>query len=185
MKNQISKARFAALAVGIAIVMSSCGIQNQAGDTSGAPAAGKTKNFALLADGQFCFDTPEEQQGAILAIDEAHWGVHHNLPDAMNDDRDSPWWVRNRELHQTEQLIFTAQIGDCPATVSASSADVAAEAAFICVTPDQKQAMIDGYKEQIAKTDYPADWSAATIADYQDQMKRGLANAEIICTSDK
>jgi hypothetical protein len=49
MKNQISKARFAALAVGIAIVMSSCGIQNQAGDSSSAPA-GKTNNAALTSE---------------------------------------------------------------------------------------------------------------------------------------
>ena len=181
MKSHISKVRIAALAVGLAIVMSSCGIQNQAGDSSSA--SGKTKNFALLADGQFCFDTPEEQQAAIQANDDAHWGVHHNLPDAMNADLDSPWWVRNRALHETEQLNFGAQIGGCPATVSASSADVVAEAAFVCVKPEQKQAMIDGYKEQIAKTDYPADWSTAAIADYQDQMKRGLATAELICTN--
>jgi hypothetical protein len=182
MKSHISKVRIAALAVGLAIVMSSCGIQNQAGDSSSA--SGKTKNFALLADGRFCFDTPEEEQAAINAAHEAH-DFHHTLGNPIDEDPNGPWWARNLALHGTIELSMDGQIGDCPATVSASSADVAAEAAFVCVTSDQKQAMIDGYKEQIAKTDYPADWSPATIADYQDQMKRGLANAEIICTSDK
>ena len=50
MKSHISKVRIAALAVGLAIVMSSCGIQNQAGDSSSAPAAGKTKNAALASE---------------------------------------------------------------------------------------------------------------------------------------
>ncbi|MFZ9619377.1 MAG: hypothetical protein ACO3A3_07415, partial [Ilumatobacteraceae bacterium] len=49
MKSHISKAKLAALAVGLAIVMSSCGIQNQAGDSSSAPA-GKTKNAALTSE---------------------------------------------------------------------------------------------------------------------------------------
>ena len=60
----------------------------------------------------------------------------------------------------------------------------AAEAAlYSCVKPEEKQRMIDGYKEQIAKTEYPADWSASVIADYKAQMQRGLEVAELICTN--
>ena len=71
MKSHISKVRIAALAVGLAIVMSSCGIQNQAGDSSSAPAAGKTKNFALEAD-NVCFEDEAERQAAIANYGD--WG---------------------------------------------------------------------------------------------------------------
>jgi hypothetical protein len=183
MKNQISKARFAALAVGIAIVMSSCGIQNQAGDSSGA--SGKTKNFAILADGQWCYDTPEEQMAANRVFEDVHMNWHRNPYDVNNDGEIGPG-----DHQSIMENIFTnweAQIGGCPAPAPAAasaSEEIAAEAAvYSCVKPEKKQEMIDGYKEQIAKTDYPADWSAAAIADYQDQMKRGLATAELICTN--
>ena len=175
MKSHISKVRIAALAVGLAIVMSSCGIQNQAGDSSSA--SGKTKNFALLADGQFCYDTVEEQEQAHVANEMAHMAWHMN--------------PTNEEAHiaffENTAKIWGAQIGACPAPATPASDDdvVAVAARFTCVRPEEKQAMIDGYKEQIAKTDYSADWTTAMIADYQDQMKRGLAIAEIICTSDK
>jgi len=178
MKSQTSKVRIAALAVGLAIVMSSCGIQNQAGDSSSA--SGRTKNFALLADGEYCFDSEEEKSAAIKAAEAAH-NTHHDL--VLRPEDFNAWDERNQALHETIRLSVTGRVGNCPAPAPVSSADAAKEAAFVCVTPDQKQQMIDGYKEQIAKTEYPADWSAATIADYQEQMKRGLAIAEKICTS--
>jgi hypothetical protein len=55
MPTVFSKKRLAVLTVGLAIGMSSCGIQNQAGDSSGdAIAAGRTKNSAL---GEWCLET--------------------------------------------------------------------------------------------------------------------------------
>ena len=173
MKSHISKVRIAALAVGLAIVMSSCGIQNQAGDSSSA--SGKTKNFALLADGQFCYDTPDEQFAALIANDVAHDNWHMN-PTTEEE---------HRAIGDRMDFIMMAQIGGCPAPAAASaSEEIAAEAAvYTCVKPEKKQEMIDGYKEQIAKTDYPADWSASVIADYKAQMQRGLEVAELICTN--
>ena len=144
MKSHISKVRIAALAVGLAIVMSSCGIQNQAGDSSGS---GKTKNFALLADGQFCFDTEDEQFAALIANDDAHDNWHMNRTTE----------AEHMAIVDRMFFILDAQIGGCPAPAAASaSEEIAAEAAvYTCVKPEKKQEMIDGYKEQIAKTDYP------------------------------
>jgi hypothetical protein len=181
MKSHISKVRIAALAVGLAIVMSSCGIQNQAGDSSGS---GKTKNFALLADGQWCYDTPEEQMAANRTFEDVHMNWHMNPYDV---DRDG--MIDRLDHGAIMDNIFTnlrAQIGGCPAPAPTASGgeEIAAEAAvYTCVKPEKKQEMIDGYKEQIAKTDYPADWSASVIADYKAQMQRGLEVAELICTN--
>ena len=182
MRRVVSISRVTGFTAGLAIVLSSCGIQNQAGVTS--PASTKTKNFALLADGQFCFDTEDERQEALNAALRAH-DYHHYDIEVNNKPEDDAWHIRNSELHKTIRFTLDSKLGGCPAPVLLSSSDLVAEAAFVCVTPEQKQSMIDGYKEQLAKTEYPIDWSAATIADYQDQMKRGLANAEIICTKDK
>ena len=182
MKSHISKVRIAALAVGLAIVMSSCGIQNQAGDSSSA--SGKTKNFALLADGKFCYDSPDEQQQAAQALQDVHWGFHSNPFDADNNGVVEA--LDHEAVAIPVRMALQAQIGGCPAPAPTASGgdEAAAEAAlFSCVKPEEKQRMIDGYKEQIAKTEYPADWSTAAIADYQDQMKRGLATAELICTN--
>lgn len=182
MKSHISKVRIAALAVGLAIVMSSCGIQNQAGDSSSA--SGKTKNFALLADGQFCYDSPDEQQQAVQAFDEVDAAWHRNNFDADNNGVVD--FADHEAVYKPVIMALNAQIGGCPAPAPTASGgdEAAAEAAlYSCVKPEEKQRMIDGYKEQIAKTEYPADWSTAAIADYQDQMKRGLATAELICTN--
>ena len=64
MKSHISKVRIAALAVGLAIVMSSCGIQNQAGDSSSA--SGKTKNYALVNG--YCYDGVDQWQVATNSL---------------------------------------------------------------------------------------------------------------------
>ena len=87
-------------------------------------------------------------------------------------------------IMEREFFNMGAQIGGCPAPAASASEEIAAEAAvYTCVKPEKKQEMIDGYKEQIAKTDYPADWSASVIADYKAQMQRGLEVAELICTN--
>ncbi len=169
MLKSISFKKLAVLSAGIAIVLSSCGLQNEASESSGA---GKTKNFALLGDGTFCYDSLEEQMIAIQVNFDAHNQWH------MNPTTDE----EHEAIIMKDDQIFGAQIGGCPAP--APEAAPSAEAAiYSCVKPEKKQEMIDGYKEQIAKTVYPADWSAATIADYQDQMKRGLATIELICTN--
>ena len=182
MLKSISFKKLAVLTAGLAIVLSSCVLQNQAGDSSGS---GKTKNFELLADGQFCYDSPDERQQAIQAFEEVHDGWHNNSFDADNNGVVD--WDDHKAIAKPLDAAFFAQVGGCPApalAAASTSEEIAAEAAvYTCVKPEKKQEMIDGYKEQIAKTDYPADWSASVIADYQDQMKRGLATAELICTN--
>ncbi len=169
MLKSISFKKLAVLSAGIAIVLSSCGLQNSASESSGA---GKTKNFALLGDGTFCYDSTDEQQIAIRTNQDAHMQWHMN-PTTQED---------HMAIGNKMVLIWGAQIGGCPAPAPEAAAAVEA-AIYSCVKPEKKQEMIDGYKEQIAKTEYPADWSASVIADYQDQMKRGLATAELICTN--
>jgi hypothetical protein len=181
MLKSISFKKLAVLTAGLAIVLSSCGLQNQAGDSSGS---GKTKNFALLADGQFCYDSPVEQQQAAQAFEDVHIAWHDNEFDA--DNNGVVEWADHDVVVEPLFMAFDAQVGGCPAPAPTASGgdEAAAEAAlYTCVKPEKKQEMIDGYKEQIAKTEYPADWSTAAIADYQDRMKRGLATAELICTN--
>ena len=175
MLKSISFKKLAVLTAGLAIVLSACGLQNTAGESSGdETAAGKTKNFALLADGTFCYDSVEEQQIATQVNENAHMQWHMQ-PFIQNFDDHNKFFV-------TFAAIAAAQIGGCPKPEPEASA--AAEASvYTCVTPEQKQSAIDGYKEQLAKTDYPADWSATVIADYKAQMQRGLEIAEIICTN--
>ena len=182
MLKSISFKKLAVLTAGLAIVMSSCGIQNQAGDSSSA--SGKTKNFALLADGKFCYDSPDEQQQAAQALQDVHWGFHSNPFDADNNGVVEA--LDHEAVAIPVRMALQAQIGGCPAPAPTASGgdEAAAEAAlFSCVKPEEKQRMIDGYKEQIAKTEYPADWSASVIADYKAQMQRGLEVAELICTN--
>ena len=196
MLKSISFKKLAVLTAGLAIVLSSCGLQNSASESSGgATAAGKTKNFALLDSGQWCYDTVDEQTLAIQAMYDQDDLWHNNPWDANGDGFIAVNWEEDDSDHglvwppKTEQA-FSAQIGGCPAPgVEAANAEAAEEdpkaaaALYACVTPEIKQAMIDGYKEQVAKTDYPADWSAAGIAGFKAQMQKGLEIAELICTN--
>ena len=63
MLKSISFKKLAVLTAGLAIVLSSCGLQNQAGDSSDdATAAGKTKNFTLVNG--YCYDNVNQWQEA-------------------------------------------------------------------------------------------------------------------------
>ena len=99
MLKSISFKKLAVLTAGLAIVLSSCGLQNSASESSGdETAAGKTKNFALLADGTFCYDTADEQNAAIQAASAAH-DAHHKADMANGSqgmaDPNSAWWGVN------------------------------------------------------------------------------------------
>ena len=66
MLKSISFKKLAVLSAGIAIVLSSCGLQNTAGESSGdATAAGKTKNFALVNG--YCYDNMDQWMEADMA----------------------------------------------------------------------------------------------------------------------
>jgi hypothetical protein len=153
MKSHISKMRVTALAVGLAIVMSSCGIQNQAGDSSSAPAAGKTKNFALLKSGAYCFDDRAEQQSYIANIRRQRM----NPPDAPLGIM---VWISLRDMQRAdERLAMFAQIGNCPKTAIATSADVTITPEVVqnstenqCISVADRKSTLKGYDEQIAFT---------------------------------
>jgi len=71
MLKSISFKKLAVLTAGIAFVLSSCGLQNTAGESSGsATAAGKTKNSAL---GEWCYVT-----GQTVNID-APWAGYPSI----------------------------------------------------------------------------------------------------------
>ena len=188
MLKSISFKKLAVLSAGIAIVLSSCGLQNEASESSGdaaaessdtETAAGKTKNFALLADGTFCYDTVDEQIAAFEASNAAH-DAHHRADQANGNqginDPNSAWWVINRALHEQPNAIFSAKIGGCPAPTPDISA--AAEASVLtCVTKEQQQQMIDGYTEQLAR---PLGGEVTEV--YLETMQKGLDVAKATCT---
>jgi hypothetical protein len=196
MSKQNSIMRLVAMAVGLSIVVSSCGIQNQAGDSAGS---GRTKNYALV-NGQACYESNDEYWNHVRqTID--HWNANYYnwFPqgnvypmslispagfavgvDYQNDPSGfaDAYWAPFRsepKIGGCEELRALAgdNVVEGTPTIAAGAVNVRT-----CIKPETQRSMIDGYNEQIAKTDYPADWSAAMIADYQDEMKRGLATAE-------
>jgi hypothetical protein len=189
MKSHISKAKLAALAVGLAIVMSSCGIQNQAGDSSGAPAAGKTKNFALEAD-NVCFEDEAERQAAIANYgDWGSKGPWRNRTDIEVYWDNLAWeygviwpgqWAPGWDLMQQ------AQIGGCTQAFATSSAEASAATpggnVRSCLPQEYIDAGIAGYTEQINKT-YPADWSQEMIDKYKAEMQKGIDALKGTCVS--
>jgi len=170
----------------VAAVLSSCGIQNQAGDSS---SAAKTKNFALLSD-KVCFDSFEERAHAIHDYVEGMDMPHLDPMRRYWDDLASEYG-----LLRGDDLIFTAQIGGCTQQFASSSAEVTESLAAVvssitsssgevsATTPSGNppaclpQAWIDsgiaGYQEQINKT-FPADWSKKQIDDYKAEMQKGI-----------
>jgi hypothetical protein len=187
MLKSISFKKLAVLSAGIAIVLSSCGLQNSASESSGdaaaessdtETAAGKTKNFALLADGTFCYDTVDEQNAALQAASAAH-KAHHDADNANGNvginDQASDWWTVNRLLHTQEMAVWDAQIGGCPAPTPGLSAAVEASV-LTCVTKEQKQQMIDGYTEQLARP-----LGGEVTEAYRAVMQRGLDVAKATC----
>ena len=182
MLKSISFKKLAVLTAGLAIVMSSCGIQNQAGDSSGdATAAGKTKNFALLADGSYCYDTEAEKKAAVAAADQVH-ADYHKVDDArakreVMGPKTTPWWIINQGMHDAENNAGSGQVGGCPAPAPGISP--ASEGNRLsCIKPEVKQAMIDGYTEQLARP-LGGEVTDAYIA----RMQRGLDVTKATCTN--
>ena len=162
MKSYISKVRIAALVVGLAIVMSSCGIQNQAGDSSSAPAAGKTKNAALASE--WCYTT-----GATVDIGSkskfntiAFYAEMSKFPGSRN----RYFWVSANEISD----VYGPSIVRCssltPKVVAPASATSAQELppAFVenstanqCITVEERKKTLRGYDEQIMAHSLDAD----------------------------
>ncbi len=187
MKSHISKVRIAALAVGLAIVMSSCGIQNQAGDSSSA--SGKTKNYSLSAGGD-CWDDVEQWAEASRvffakwmpdAPSDLRWDqVNMILTSDIDPDYAARMTVEGRQTMPTNDPNFYTDISNgvpCPAGVtSAGETDV--PSGIACVKPDIKQAMIDGFSEQLARP-----LGGEVTEQYLASMQKGLDASNALCTN--
>ena len=193
MKSHISKVRIAALAVGLAIVMSSCGIQNQAGDSSGA--SGKTKNYALTVSG-YCWDDFEQwnqmqmafwqewiagapgvdlvwDQGTSKIISSADPAYAQRMTDAslgLMPTNDPNWWAG---LSDGVPCPAGVEAGEINGKVSVSAVNVKS-----CLKPEVKQAMIDGYTEQLARP-----LGGEVTEEYLAKMQTGLDVTKATCTN--
>ena len=181
MLKSISFKKLAVLTAGLAIVLSSCGLQNSASESSGTEtAAGKTKNFALLADGTFCYDTVDEKDAAWQAAAAAH-DAHHVADNANGNqgslNRNSVWWSINDGLHNQMSEVYDGQIGGCPAPAPEVSG--ASEGSkLICIKPEIKQKLIDGYTEQLARP-----LGGEVTEAYLATMQKGLDVTKATCTN--
>ena len=166
MLKSISFKKLAVLTAGLAIVMSSCGIQNQAGDSSGS---GKTKNFALTSGG-FCFDTVDE------------WNVAFHSAVSAANALENGLWIPTKEqiaiVMPVDPLLnsdgtftnivdwdkFYAGVTDgkpCPAGTTF------AESGSVPVVPLQSNG--------VPKECYPQDYIDATIAGFEQQRDKADA----------
>ena len=171
MLKGISFKKLAVLSAGIAIVLSSCGLQNTAGESSGdATAAGKTKNFALVNG--YCYDSSlqwkEALDAALIAWDAAGGDpsrfyefmgatVPALLPDNTLDNNFdwTPFWVGLDDGVP------------CPVgTTFAESNDVPAVPVKACYTQEFIDATVAGFTEQRDKPD-------ASDA-YKAEMQKGI-----------
>lgn len=171
MLKSISFKKLAVLSAGIAIVLSSCGLQNDASDSSGdATAAGKTKNFAL--SNGYCYDSVDqwlEAFDAAAAAWAAAGGDESRLyefegPVAPNLRPDNTWDA------SFDFDTWFAGLDDgvpCPVgTTFAESNDVPAVPVKACYTQEFIDATVAGFTEQRDKPD-------ASDA-YKAEMQKGI-----------
>ena len=174
MLKSISFKKLAVLSAGIAIVLSSCGLQNTASDSSGdATAAGKTKNFAL--SNGYCYDSMAqwlEAENAAWAAWYAAGSDNSRLyefigpvyPTLRPDGTQVSWDTLN------SKVTWFAGLDDgvpCPVgTTFAESNDVPAVAVKACYTQEFIDVTVAGFTEQRDKPD-------ASDA-YKAEMQKGI-----------
>ena len=171
MLKSISFKKLAVLSAGIAIVLSSCGLQNDASESSGdATAAGKTKNFAL--SNGYCYDNMDQyveaQNAAWVAWREAgsdNTRMYEFLGPVLPQIRPGNLWDFNFDW-----TPFWEGLEDgvpCPVgTTFAESNDVPAVAVKACYTQEFIDATVAGFTEQRDKPD-------ASDA-YKAEMQKGI-----------
>lgn len=171
MNNRRSRTRLTALAVGLAVVMSSCGIQNQASESNDGPEAGKTKNSAL---GQWC----EFGTGINIDID-AKWTPPYMSRRQLADYGGARLRWADNKTRITD--VYGPSIVLCSSIIpinvaAAAGATSAAELpqAFVeystanqCISVENRKKTLRGYDEQIMVHSLDAD---KTIF---EQMKTG------------
>ena len=171
MLKSISFKKLAVLSAGIAIVLSSCGLQNDASESSGdATAAGKTKNFAL--GNGYCYDSVDQWVEANMAANAA-WGAAGGDPSryyefmSVTDPALLPdnIWDMNFDWFKWWEGLDDGV--PCPVgTTFAESNDVPAVAVKACYTQEFIDATVAGFTEQRDKPD-------ASDA-YKAEMQKGI-----------
>ena len=174
MLKSISFKKLAVLSAGIAIVLSSCGLQNDASESSGdATAAGKTKNFAL--SNGYCYDSVAQW----LEAEDAAWAawiaagsdnsrlyefIGPVYPTLRPDGTQASWDTLNGKV------TWLAGLDDgvpCPVgTTFAESNDVPAVPVKACYTQEFIDVTVAGFTEQRDKPD-------ASDA-YKAEMQKGI-----------
>jgi len=195
MKSHISKVRIAGLAVGLAIVMSSCGIQNQAGDSSSA--SGKTKNYALSNDGT-CWDNMDSWENDLQATTARVEAERGPIPGDLfwagpgtgfksEIDQEYADYVYSQvRRFEPSGDAFYEEMGNgepCPAGTQSAAASSSTVNVRSCLPQALIDSSIAGFTEQLNKTDYPADWSQAMIDNYKAEMQRGIDALKGTCVS--
>jgi hypothetical protein len=203
MSKLFSIKRFAVLTAGLAIGLSSCGIQNQAGDSGGS----RTKNFALV-NGKACFESEAQlSQEVRIAIDQwnrnyVNWFSRYGTLDSPSavlpnnaenlggfvvgvDYRGHPdgvsfanaYWApyRSPMIGGCEEQIaaFNDSVADGTPTVARGAVNVRE-----CYKPEVKQQIIDGYNEQLARP-----LGGEVTQAYLDEMQKGLDAISKTCTN--
>jgi hypothetical protein len=181
MLKSISFKKLAVLSAGIAIVLSSCGLQNSASESSGTEtAAGKTKNFALTAGG-VCWDNAEQWN----QLQQAFWSEWRvGMPKDLGWDRansihtstiDPDFAARMTEAGMqfmpTNDPNWFADLGNgvpCPAGVSPGelNGNAPVKSAKACYTQEFIDATVAGFTEQRDKPDASEAFKA--------EMQRGI-----------
>ena len=170
MLKSISFKKLAVLTAGLAIVLSSCGLQNSASESSGdETAAGKTKNFTLVNG--YCYDNIDQWQEATnslyesaLALEGGVWAASsqqlallsatnpHFNPDGSWDPNYAGW-----------DAFWAGLYDDVPCPVGTTFA----ESGSVPVVPLQSNG--------VPKECYPQDYIDATIAGFEQQRDKADA----------
>ena len=194
MLKSISFKKLAVLTAGLAIVLSSCGLQNEASESSDdATAAGKTKNYALTVSG-YCWDNLDQWNELQMAFWN-EWIAGSNGAD-LTWDQQSSTIVSNADPAYAERMT-AASLGlmptndgnwwagltdgvPCPAGVEAGeiNGEVPVSKTTPCVKPEIKKAMVDGYTEQLARP-----LGGEVTAAYLETMQKGLDVSKVLCTN--
>ena len=176
MLKSISFKKLAVLSAGIAIVLSSCGLQNTASESSGdATTAGKTKNFAL--SNGYCYDSVDQW----LEANNAGWKAMNAVGNSsaylyeifkLIDPRVLPDNTYDQTLDWDAWFASLDDGVPCPVGTTfaesdlAESASTSAVTAKACYTQEFIDATVAGFTEQRDKPD-------ASDA-YKAEMQKGI-----------
>ena len=193
MLKSISFKKLAVLTAGLAIVLSSCGLQNSASESSGTEtAAGKTKNAAfgagLVGDLRTCFTSDADAYDYygndvyFRVANEYYANGQTDLYNQLYAEMAEWYWAGGGlpfPLYQSDS---------CGEPVELLAYSPEAEGSIVsaqrvgnvksCLKPVVKQAMIDGYTEQLARP-----LGGEVTESYLAEMQKGLDITKATCTN--